>query len=51
MMINFIAFALCALTAIYYGINGKVVVCLIELTLAALNLELAIKWIVSLFNT
>lgn len=50
-MINFIAFALCLLMAIYFGINGKVVVCLIELTLAALNLEPTIKWIVSLLNT
>lgn len=51
MMINFIAFSLCMLLAIHYGINGKFIFCLIELALAAINLPPTIDWIVGLINT
>ena len=42
--INFIAFIICVIAAIWQGIYGDLEWCLLEIALALLNLPYAIKW-------
>ena len=48
--INFIALNVCAVAAIWQGVNGHLGWCLIEIALALLNLPFSIKWIKELFE-
>lgn len=49
-MINFISFVLCGAFAVWFGINGKVGLCVFESALALINLPFVIQWLVNLFN-
>ena len=49
-IMNFIAFVVCAIAAIWQGINGHLGWCLVETALALLNLPFSIKWIKELFE-
>ena len=48
-MMNFVAFVLCGALAVWYGIDGKVGLCIFESALALMNLPFAIQWTVNLF--
>ena len=45
MLMNFIAFVVCAVAAIYQGVNGNLGSCLLDIALALINLPYAIKWL------
>ena len=49
-IMNFIAFVVCAIAAIWQGINGHLGWCLIEIALVLINLPFSIKWIKELFE-
>ena len=49
-IMNFIAFVVCAIAAIWQGINGHLGWCLVEIALALINLPYSIKWIKELFE-
>ena len=49
-IMNFIAFVVCAIAAIWQGINGHLGWCLVETAFALLNLPYSIKWIKELFE-
>ena len=49
-IMNFIAFMVCAIAAIWQGINGHLGWCLVETAFALLNLPYSIKWIKELFE-
>lgn len=49
-IMNFIAFVVCAVAAIWQGINGHLGWCLVEIALALINLPYSIKWIKELFE-
>ena len=49
-IMNFIAFVVCAIAAIWQGINGHLGWCLVETAFALLNLPYFIKWIKELFE-
>ena len=49
-IMNFIAFVVCAIVAIWQGINGHLGWCLVETAFALLNLPYSIKWIKELFE-
>ena len=48
-MLNFIVFVICAVAAIWQGINGNSQICLIEIALALINLPFTIKWLKEYF--
>lgn len=50
MLINFIAFIICTAFSILNGIDGKIGVCILEASLALLNLPYVIQYIMNLFN-
>ena len=45
MLINFISFVVCAVTAIWQGVNGNLGLCLVDIALALINLPYTIKWL------
>ena len=49
-IINFIAFVVCAIAAIWQGINGHLGWCLVEIAFALINLPYSIKWVKELFE-
>ena len=49
MLMNFIAFVVCAVAAIYQGVNGNLGSCLLDIALALINLPYAIKWLKEFF--
>ena len=49
-IMNFMAFVVCAIAAIWQGINGHLGWCLVETAFALLNLPYSIKWIKELFE-
>lgn len=49
-IMNFIAFVVCAIAAIWQGINGRLGWCLVEIALALINLPYFIKWLKELFE-
>ena len=49
MFINFIAFVVCAIVGIWQIYLGNVGLFLVEITLALINLPLAIKWLKEYF--
>ena len=49
-IMNFIAFVVCAIAAIWQGINSHLGWCLVETAFALLNLPYSIKWIKELFE-
>lgn len=49
MLMNFIAFVVCAVTAIYQGVNGNLGSCLLDIALALINLPYTIKWLKEFF--
>ena len=49
-IMNFLAFILCAMCAIWHGVNGNIVWLLVECGLAIANLPFAIKWIKEFMN-
>ena len=49
-IMNFIAFVVCAIAAIWQGINGHLGWCLVEIALALINLPYSIKWLKELFE-
>ena len=49
MFINFIAFVVCAVTAIWLGVNGNLGLCLVEIAFALIDLPYAIKWLKEYF--
>ena len=46
---NFIALVVCAVAAIWQGVNGNFGLCLIEIALALINLPSTIKWLKEYF--
>lgn len=50
LIMNFIALIVCAVTAIWQGINGNLGWCLVEITFALINLPYSIKWLKELFE-
>ena len=49
MLMNFIAFVVCAVVAIWQGVNGNLGLCLADIALALINLPYAIKWLKEYF--
>ena len=49
MFINFIALIVCAVAAIWQGVNGNLGSCLADIALALINLPYAIKWLKEYF--
>lgn len=49
-IMNFIAFVVCAVAAIWQGINGNLGWCLVEVAFALLNLPFSIKWFKEVFE-
>ena len=49
MLMNFIAFVVCAVAAIYQGVNGNLGSCLLDIALTLINLPYAIKWLKEFF--
>ena len=49
MLMNFIAFVVCAVASIYQGVNGNLGLCLVDIALALINLPYAIKWLKEFF--
>lgn len=49
-MINFFAFVLCSMFAIWYGIKGDIGLTLAECGLVLLNVPFVIKWVKSLLS-
>ena len=49
MLMNFIAFVVCAVAAIYQGVNGNLGSCLLDIALVLINLPYAIKWLKEFF--
>ena len=49
MLMNFIAFVVCAVAAIYQVVNGNLGSCLLDIALALINLTYAIKWLKEFF--
>lgn len=49
-MLNVIAVIMCTAAAIYKGINGDVIWCIVDALLAASNLPFAIEWIKNIYN-
>ena len=47
---NFLVFILCAMCAIWHGVNGNIAWLLVECGLAIANLPFAIKWIKEFMN-
>ena len=47
---NFIALVVCAVAAIWQGVNGNLWWCLVDIALALINLPLAIKWLKEYFT-
>ena len=45
LFINFIALVVCAVVAIWQGVNGNLGLCLVDIALALINLPYAIKWL------
>ena len=50
LFMNFIALVVCAVAAIWQGVNGNLGWCLVEIALALINLPLAIKWLKEYFT-
>ena len=49
-IMNFMAFVVCAIAAIWQGINGHLGWCLVETAFALLNLPYSIKWFKEVFE-
>ena len=49
-IMNFLAFILCVMCAIWHGVNGNIAWLLVECGLAIANLPFAIKWIKEFMN-
>ena len=49
-IMNFLVFILCAMCAIWHGVNGNIAWLLVECGLAIANLPFAIKWIKNFMN-
>ena len=49
LFMNFIALVVCAVAAIWQGVNGNLGWCLVEIALALINLPYAIKWLKEFF--
>lgn len=49
-IMNFLVFILCAMCAIWHGVNGNIAWLLVECGLAIANLPFAIKWIKEFMN-
>ena len=50
LFMNFITLVVCAVAAIWQGVNGNLRRCLVEIAFALMNLPYAIKWLKEYFE-